>query len=247
MYYEYMTVKCMPVLSDTPPQLPSSMLKWPKVSIIVPACNEENHIEAAIRSRLALDYPNLEIIALNDRSTDRTGQILDNMARHDERLKVVHIHQVPDGWLGKVHALHQGVKQASGEWYLFTDADVYFSTLLLRRAVAYVSGHCVDHLVCIPRVRTHGFWLNVAIRTFFLIFCINARLAAVNDKDSKFPAGVGAFNLVEADLFHRTPGFEWLRMEPVDDYGLGVMLKQAGGRRSYPSMQCHDRDHSRLV
>lgn len=230
MCYEYVTLRRMPVLSDTTPELPADINDWPMVSIIVPACNEARHIEAAIKSRLALDYPHLEIIAINDRSTDHTGKILDSLAKEDYRIKVIHINSLPDGWLGKVHALHQGVKQASGQWYLFTDADVYFKPSVLRQTIAYVLQHQINHLVCLPAVRTRGFWLNVAIRTFFLAFCIKARLATVNNDNSKAAAGVGAFNLVEADLFHRTPGFEWLRMEPVDDYGLGVMLKQAGSR-----------------
>jgi cellulose synthase/poly-beta-1,6-N-acetylglucosamine synthase-like glycosyltransferase len=230
MYYEYLTLRRMPVLSDTMPELPADINDWPMVSIIVPACNEARHIEAAIKSRLALDYPNLEIIAINDRSTDHTGKIIDKLAKEDHRLKVIHIDQLPDGWLGKVHALHQGVKQASGQWYLFTDADVYFNPSVLRQAIPYVFQQQVNHLVCIPEVHTRGFWLNVAIRSFFLAFCINARLATVNNDNSKAAAGVGAFNLVEAEMFRRTPGFEWLRMEPVDDYGLGVMLRQAGSR-----------------
>lgn len=89
MYYEYLTLRRMPVLSDTSPELPADINDWPMVSIIVPACNEARHIEAAIKSRLALDYPNLEIIAINDRSTDHTGKILDTLAKEEDRKSVV--------------------------------------------------------------------------------------------------------------------------------------------------------------
>ena len=104
----------------------------PRVSIIVPARNEAEHIEAALVSLLQLDYPDYEVIAVDDRSNDATGVILDRLASHwrahgeasDHRLKVLHVSDLPQGWLGKVHAMWKAAQQATGEWLLFTDADV---------------------------------------------------------------------------------------------------------------------------
>src|SRR6185503_6720653 len=113
----------MPVLarqrSPDPP-------RWPKLSIIIPACNEAASIEAAVTSRLAQDYPDFEVCVIDDRSTDGTGAIVDRLAEGDPRVRAVHITELPEGWLGKVHALHRGVSIATGEWLLLSDADVHF-------------------------------------------------------------------------------------------------------------------------
>ncbi len=98
---------------------------WPRVSIIVPARDEEAKIDAAMRSKLAIDYPNLEIIAVDDRSQDATGVLLDRLAAVDSRLTVVHLDSIADGWLGKSHAMHVAANRATGDYLVFTDADVF--------------------------------------------------------------------------------------------------------------------------
>lgn len=221
----------MPLLREQAAVLAEEDSNWPLLSVIVPACNEGDHLEAALMSLLEQDYPRLEILLINDRSTDETGAIINRLAERDVRVRAVHIKSLPAGWLGKVHALHQGVTQASGQWYLFTDADVYFQRAALRRAVAAAQRHRLDHVTCLPELTTFAaFWLDVTIRAFYLLLCASARIAEVNRENSSFPIGVGAFNLVRAEAFRKTPGFEWLRMEPGDDLGLGLMLKRAGAR-----------------
>ena len=206
---------------------------WPKLSVIVPACNEAEHIEAAVHTLRLQEYPALEIILVNDRSKDNTGEIIDRMASADPRIQNVHNDTLPEGWLGKVHAMHQGVKKASGDWLLFSDADIHFTPGLLHKAVAYVVEEKVDHLALLPRVILNSYWLDVAISTFGLMFLLNTRSSEINKPNSKHPIGIGAFNLVKREAFDRTPGFEWLRLEVVDDYGLGVMLKNAGAQTRF--------------
>ncbi len=106
---------------------------WPVVSIIVPARNEADSIEEALKSVLALDYPNKEIIVINDRSTDATGEILARLAQEYPELQLITIDRLPSGWLGKNHALQRGAVSASGELLLFTDADIIMQPSLLRR------------------------------------------------------------------------------------------------------------------
>jgi glycosyltransferase involved in cell wall biosynthesis len=202
---------------------------WPRLSVIIPACNEAAQLESAVSTLLDQDYPNLEIILVDDRSSDRTGAIIDRFAKSDARIHALHIDRLPDGWLGKVHALHCGVAKASGDWLLFTDADVYFAPTTLRRALIYVGSCAADQLALIPRTIQKGFWLDVVVQTFGLLFLIATRAAGVNQLGSKSYVGIGAFNLVKADTFRRTPGFEWLRLEPGDDVGLGIMTQQVGG------------------
>ena len=113
------------------------------VSIIVPARNEEDDIEGPLLSLLALDYQNYEVIAVNDRSTDRTGQVMDRIAalpNAQGRLKILHIESLPTGWMGKPHAMWTAAQQASGDWLLFTDADVFFKPDSIRRGTRLCRG-----------------------------------------------------------------------------------------------------------
>jgi glycosyltransferase involved in cell wall biosynthesis len=223
------TLRGMPRLDEELKTLRLVVEKWPSLSIIIPACNEADHIETAVKSILMQDYPDFEVIAVNDRSTDATGEILNRLAKTDSRLQVLHIRSLPRGWLGKVNAMHQGVQRAKGDWFLFTDADVHYHPGALRRALTYAQHYGVDHLALVPRVVINSFLLDVAVRAFGLLLLLSARAAKVNMPNSKTPFGIGAFNLVRAVLFKKTPGFEWLRLEPGDDYGLGLMINQAGG------------------
>jgi glycosyltransferase involved in cell wall biosynthesis len=219
-------VKRLPVLRKQNAPAPDA---WPRLSVIIPACNEAANLESAVATLLCQDYPDLEILLVDDRSTDGTGELIDRLALQDARICAVHVENLPRGWLGKVHALHRGVGLATGSWLLFTDADVHFSFGSLRRAVAHALHQRFDHLALIPRTIQDSFWLEVAVTAFGLLFLITTRAASVNSPGSKAFAGIGAFNLVNAERFHRTAGFEWLRLEPGDDVGLAMMMKQAGG------------------
>ena len=124
--------------------------RLPTVSVVIPARNEERNLKQALESVLALDYPDLEIIVVNDRSTDRTGAILEKLAKQDPRLTVLPIERLPSGWLGKPHALHRGAQQAQGEFILFPDADIVFQPFALKKAMAYVQANRFDHVTVIP-------------------------------------------------------------------------------------------------
>ncbi len=134
----------------------------PRVSIIVPARNEEADIEQSLARLLELDYDNYEVIAVNDRSTDRTGEIMDRVAQnqtsalsHDTKqklrpiLRVIHHQELPSGWLGKTHAMWTATNEATGDWLLFTDADVLFKPDSLRRALVYAEAEKADHVVLV--------------------------------------------------------------------------------------------------
>ena len=128
---------------------PLTEQEQPKVSVIVPACNEEDTIEPALRSLLALDYAHLEIIVINDRSIDRTGEILQSIRNDHPHLQIIEIQELPEGWLGKNHALNQGATIARGEYLLFTDADILFAGTTLARAMSLMVSEKKDHLVLI--------------------------------------------------------------------------------------------------
>ena len=204
------------------------MADLPRLSILVPACDEAATIERAMRSLIDLEYPDYEIIAVNDRSTDGTGPILEAMAHDCPRLKVIHVESLPAGWLGKNHALHIASQQATGDWLLFTDADVIHNADTLSRAVAWARKRSLGHLVLCPRVETHGFWEKLFVSYFGLMFSFRVRPWAVADANKSAYIGVGAFNLVRADAYRSFGGHTALAMEVCDDTKLGKLIKQHG-------------------
>jgi glycosyltransferase involved in cell wall biosynthesis len=203
---------------------------WPAVTVIFAARNEEAMIERATRSLLDQDYPELSLIAVDDRSSDRTGAILDAIAATDRRLRVVHARDLPGDWLGKTHALHSAAERCSSPWILFTDADVIFAGEALRRAVAFAEGRGLDHLAVVPEVITESLGERVFLSMFLLMFNAYAPPRKVGDFRSKVSVGVGAFNLVRADCFRAIGGFGHIRLSVDEDMRLGQALKFAGYR-----------------
>jgi len=229
---------------DRNPVLPSGN---PRVSIIVPARNEENTIEPTLNTLLALDYDDYEVIAVNDRSTDRTGEIMeqvqksshsskiakggspDQSRREEEHLlRVIHHTELPSGWLGKTHAMWTGASQATGDWLLFTDADVLFKPDSVRRALAYAEAEPADHLVLFPRMimKRPGEYMMIAF--FQTMFMFGHRPWKVADPSTDDHMGVGAFNLVRRKVYAAVGTYEALRMEVLDDMKLGKVVKNAG-------------------
>jgi cellulose synthase/poly-beta-1,6-N-acetylglucosamine synthase-like glycosyltransferase len=208
-----------------------AMGSWPRVSIIVPARNEQQDIEQCLRSLLALGYDNCEIIAVDDRSDDGTGEIIDRVAADPKahaRLKVIHIDNLPSGWMGKVHAMWTATRQATGDWLLFTDADVLFKPESLRRALAYAEAEHADHLVLLPRFIMKRPGERMMIAFFQMLFVFGHRPWKVADPKSKDHMGVGAFNLVRRSVYDAVGGYQALRLEVLDDMKLGKIIKNAG-------------------
>jgi glycosyltransferase involved in cell wall biosynthesis len=203
----------------------------PPVSLIAAARNEASNIEAAVTSLLRLDYPALEIIVVNDRSTDETGAILKRLARQHPRLTIIDIVELPDGWLGKNHALFVGAARASGELLLFTDADVVFEPTVLRRAVSLMEPDALDHLAAIPDVRVPGVALKAFVAAFGVFFSMYARPWKARDPHSRHHIGIGAFNLLRAGTYRAIGTHRAIAMRPDDDMKLGKLVKKRGFRQ----------------
>jgi cellulose synthase/poly-beta-1,6-N-acetylglucosamine synthase-like glycosyltransferase len=214
-------------LRDLPP-LASPL---PRVSIVIPARNEERNLEEALRSVLALDYDNLEIEVVEDRSTDRTGEILERMAAAEPRLRVVRVRELPPGWLGKNHALWLGAEKATGEFLLFTDADVVMAPSALRRAVGAMAADGLDHLTATPEIERPSALFEMFIGAFSLFFALFTRPWKVKDPKSPRYVGIGAFNLVRASAYRAVGGHRTIAMRPDDDLKLGKILKGGGFRQ----------------
>lgn len=220
----------------------------PFLTIVVPARNEEAEIEPALRSLLQLNYPNYELVAVDDRSTDQTGPIMDRLAADPAahgRLRVIHVRDLPAGWLGKLHAMWLGslrndarrndalrhAAQQGSDWLLFTDADCVFHAESLRRAVSYAIKTQTDHLVLFPtaHMKTLGERMLISFPQVMSSFAM--RPWKVRDPKARDHIGVGAFNLIRRSAYEAIGTYERLRLEVVDDIKLGESVKRAGLRQ----------------
>lgn len=203
----------------------------PLVSLVIPACNEERGIEKALHSLLQQSYPNLEIIVVNDRSTDRTGEILTALQQQYPRLTVLEISSLPVGWLGKNHALHVGAEKASGHYLLFSDADVVLEHTVIARAMQVMTERDLDHLTLGFSNTAKGGLLNSVIVDSLAGLMLLLKPWKVNEPDSKYFVGIGAFNMVKGSVYRTIGGHRRNRMHPIDDIMLGKTIKKGGFRQ----------------
>ncbi len=221
-------------LTDPEWGYPFSPESAPRLAIVVPGCNEEAAVRGALASLTALDYPNFEIVAIDDRSTDQTGEIMDEVAaqaraRGDHpRVTVVHIKELPAGWLGKTHAMWTGANAVRSDWILFTDADCIFRSDCLRRALAYAESSGADHLVLFPTMLRESWGETMMFSFFQTLFNFAHRPWKVADPRAPDHVGVGAFNLIRRSAYSQVGTYEALRLSVVDDMDLGKLVKHRG-------------------
>ena len=204
--------------------------RLPRVSIVIPARDEEGRIERAVTSHLSQNYPDFEVIAVDDRSGDRTGEILARLARDDRRLTVVAGSDPPAGWLGKPHALHQGARAASGELLLFADADVVYDPRTLGELVALLEGGRLDFVALLPRFEAEGFWESVLMPFVPGAYFGGIGFLANLDRPRWVAAGAGAGNLIRRSVYASVGGHAALKDSVVDDVRLALKTKRAGFR-----------------
>lgn len=214
-------------------QDPTGIEHWPSVSIVVAARNEERHIQVAIESLVEIDYDDCEILVVNDRSTDRTGAILESLATRHERLTVRTVDQLPAGWLGKNHAQWVGARAARGEYLLLTDADVVMDPPTLRHAMAFTLREEADHVAASPGTIMPTLMLQAFVVLFVDVFALFTRPWKVSDPKSAAHVGIGAFNLVRAEIYQAVGTHQRIAMRPDDDLKLGKIIKLAGYRQRF--------------
>jgi glycosyltransferase involved in cell wall biosynthesis len=215
----------MTLLGDVPPIQEKNL---PKLSVIIPACNEAATIEPALRSVLAMDYANLEVIVVNDRSTDETGVVLHKIQKEYPHFQVIEISRLPKGWLGKSHALQHGAEHAQGEYFLFTDADILMEKTAVARAMSHMLENRLDHMSMFFKNIAPGGLLNA------LFLEVGAGLLWIfkpwkaKDPNSRRYIGVGAFNLVKASAYRTIGCHRSIALHPIDDVMLGKLIKRHG-------------------
>jgi glycosyltransferase involved in cell wall biosynthesis len=241
-------VRSLPNLTDT---APLEDAQCPSVSILVAARDEAPKLPGALATLLTLDYPNYEIVGVDDRSQDGTTSILERAGRESGRLKYVRVDALPEGWLGKPHGLQQAYENSTGEWLVFTDADVHFASDLLRRSVAMALENRWDHLTLLGRVEMYGFFEKIAITFFGFGFIMGTRPWKAADSKSRRYVGVGAFQLSRRSSYEAMGTHQRLRMEVVDDMKLGKLMKQSGARcgvaKAGPAVSVHWHDGVRNI
>jgi glycosyltransferase involved in cell wall biosynthesis len=226
----------LPVLGAFDTSLPAT-----RVSIITAARNEEERIESAVRCFLGQEGVEVEVIVVDDRSTDHTGEIVRRLAMDDPRVKSIRVDTLPGNWLGKCHACHAGASAATGDWILFSDADCCLPRDVILRALLVAHRDKVEHITLTPGVAAEGVGAQ-AWHLAVLLSLLNW-LSGVNRDRPRAYLGMGAFNLVRTDAYRACGGYESLRLTVLDDVKLGLLLRRAGKRtRGFiggDDTQCH--------
>jgi chlorobactene glucosyltransferase len=200
------------------------------VSIIVPMRNEERNVERCIGSLVNQDYPNYEIIAVDDMSTDGTLPILEVLSAKYPNLKVLIGSPTPQGWVGKNHALWQGVQKARGDWLLFVDADTYSEPYTLRSALSYAEEHKADMLSIFPFQELGSFWERIIQPIIFTAIASTFPHKRVNSPNYKEAAANGQFILIRRDAYQAVGGHEAIKGKIVEDFALAKLIKGKGYR-----------------
>lgn len=201
--------------------------KLPKVSVILPARNEEKYIARCLDSLLAQDYPDFEIIAINDSSTDRTGEIMRQYASRDSRLVYVDAPLKPDGWVGKNWACYQGYLRARADVLLFTDADTEHSPSAMSLAVGQLVSQNLDALTAVPRLICNDFWTKITLPALAIFLHTRFSPLRVNDPNNKIGYFFGSFFVITRNAYEAVGTHKGVRHELVEDGALGGKVKAA--------------------
>ncbi|HUZ97536.1 MAG TPA: glycosyltransferase [Edaphobacter sp.] len=218
----------LPGIPDiTSPQYDVAPEGSPSLTVIVPARNEAADVAACLQSLLRQDYANLQIIAVDDRSTDQTGAIMEALAaEHPDKLYVLHITALPPNWLGKPHAMAFAARHATSDYLLFTDADILFRPDALRRCLAQAVATNADHFVTLPTptVKTHGEGMLLGFLQVLGLWATRP-WRADNPRAKRDFVGIGAFCLLRSSVYQQLGGFEAFHMEILEDLTLARQVK----------------------
>ncbi|MEO6630158.1 MAG: glycosyltransferase family 2 protein [Mucilaginibacter sp.] len=197
------------------------------LAIIIAVRNEEEDLEIALGSLCNINYQNYRLIVVNDRSTDRTPEILNNFKQSYPQLNIVTIDTLPNGWLGKNNAMYQGYLNSDDEWILFTDADIVFHPDAISRALGYAVSNRLDHMTILPEMISRSTLLNSVYATFCIMLMMHMKPWDAKNPKSKSSSGIGAFNLIRRDAYEKIGTHIKIKLRPDDDLQLGIKVKQA--------------------
>jgi glycosyltransferase involved in cell wall biosynthesis len=206
----------------------ASASKFPKVSVILPARNEERYIARCLDSLLAQDYPNFEVVVINDSSTDGTGEIMQQYAARDSRIVYMSAPPKPEGWAGKNWACYEGYLRAKGELLMFTDADTEHSSVAMSLAVGHLVSQNLDALTAVPHLICNDFWTKVTLPALATFLHTRFSPLRVNDPDNKTGYFFGSFFVITRAAYEAVGTHKGVRQELVEDGALGGKVKEGG-------------------
>jgi cellulose synthase/poly-beta-1,6-N-acetylglucosamine synthase-like glycosyltransferase len=227
-FYLLVNSRRLAYLKNIPPLKGDNL---PPVAVVIAVKDEEAEVEEALRSVCNLNYTAYRIVVINDRSTDSTPTILQKMAAGNSRLTLLTVDSLPEGWLGKNHALYRGYLASSEEWILFTDADVRFERDTLRKAMQLAQQNSLDHLTVLPEVTSRSLLFKSVMYTFAVMLEMKLRPWDASKPSSKASMGIGAFNLLKRSAYELAGTHTVISLRPDDDLKLGERIKQAGLRQ----------------
>jgi glycosyltransferase involved in cell wall biosynthesis len=208
---------------------------FPLVSVIIPARNEQMHIERCLYSLLDQNYPNFEIIVIDDNSTDDTLKIIQNIKNMQttlsaDRLKIIPLVDKPEDWTGKTWASHQGYIHSKGKILLFTDADTYYkSRNAIFQAVLYMQRENLQVLTGIPFLELRDFWSKIVMPLWNLFYeILGSNPSEINNPKSKVGYLMGSFFIIYKEIFEDVGTFRAVRNTIQEDKALGSLIKEAG-------------------
>ena len=196
-----------------------------KISLIIPCRNESYNLATLVPSLLNQDYPNLEFIFLDDRSTDNTLALLNAYEKNDPRIRVMRGRELPPGWTGKNHALQQAAHAATGDWLLFTDADTVHEKFSVSSAMRYAKAHGLDLLTLSAKCVCKSFGEHLIQPMGIACFSVWFRLENVNDPESPTPLACGQYLLIKKDVYFAVGGNAAVRSEVTEDLALFQKVK----------------------
>ena len=217
----------------------TSVSRSPKVSVILPARNEGRYIARCLDSLLGQDYPNFEIIAINDSSSDGTGEIIKAYAANDLRVMHIDASPKPEGWTGKNWACYQGFLRARGELLMFTDADSKHLPSTMSLAVGHLMSENLEALTAVPRLICNDFWTKVTLPVLATFLHTRFSPIRVNDSNTKTGYFFGSFFIITRSTYEAIGTHEGVKEELVEDGALGGKVKASKFRMKMVRGESH--------
>ena len=228
-----LTLRVHRVIPSLSPMAPGISTQTMRVTTLIPARNEARDLAASVQSLLKQTYTNNEIIIINDHSSDGTAEIAEILAKRNTAVSVIHNPPLQPGWLGKVNALQAGFKQASGEFILLTDADVFHHPSILSQALEQIRLHRLDGISFLPKLVVKPFWEHVILPMYMTGFAKFFAKSEIADPDSNKAGGAGAFFLIRKSQLEASGGFYPIRFAMADDAALADQLAAHGAKMMF--------------
>ncbi|MGD1838399.1 MAG: glycosyltransferase [Nitrososphaeraceae archaeon] len=200
-------------------------IKFPKISIILPARNEEQYIKQCIDSLSSLNYPDYEIILVNDDSSDKTLELMQNSVHKFKNIKVTSTPKRPDGWMGKTWACYTGYLESSGDLLLFTDADTIHSRNLMSISVQYLLEKNLDAITIVPKLICKDLFTKITLPLFTIFLHTRFSPLKVNDPTSKVGYFFGSYFIISRNIYEKIGTHESVKNEIIEDGALGRKVK----------------------